>query len=187
MITALDAPVGQHPFVYHSGNRRLIYQGLGRILSDKKAIRRVLDHLFAIPAGDWNSMNNVACAAFLLSRTDEAPLGLNRSEVDALAGIGDRTLRRGLQLRQYNTLHYPPFLFVGLLRWRLVDNWALVAGTDPAADRMLKSVDYALPLLEKQLQEKPNLRRLYKALKDVRDELRGECRNPDILMDFASL
>ena len=132
-------------------------------------------------------MNHVACAAFLLSRTDEAPQILDRAEVNNLAKIGSRTLRESIRRGQYNTLHYPPFLLVGLLRWRLVDNWALVAGTDPAADTMLEAVEYALPSLERQLRNRPNMRRLFKALSDVKEELKGEGRNPDLLLELASL
>jgi hypothetical protein len=187
MLAALEAPVGGHPFVFHHANRRLIYQGLGRILSDKGSIRKVFNHLMAIPAGQWNSMNHVACAAFLLSRADEAPQTLDRSEVDKLAKIGATTLRESIRGGQYNTLHYPPFLLVGLLRWRVVDNWALVAGIDSVADDMLDAVEYALPVLERQSRDRANLRRLYRALSDVREELKGEGRNPDLLLEFASL
>ncbi|WP_434056156.1 MAG: metallophosphoesterase [Roseibium sp.] len=82
---------------------------------------------------------------------------------------------------------YPPFLLVGLLRWRVVDNWALVAGSDAAADMMLEAVNYALPRLKRQAESRPNLLRLYKALSDVREELKGAGRNPDLLLEFASL
>ena len=187
LLKALEAQRGHHPFIYHQGNRRLIYQGLGRILSDRDSIRKVFDHLMAIPATQWKSMNHVACAAFLLSRTDEAPQILERSVVDTLAKIGARTLKESIRRGQFNTLRYPPFLMVGLLRWRAVDNWALVAGIDPVADAMLEAVQYALPPLERWAREKPNLRRLYKALNDVRDELKGEGRNPDLLLELASL
>ena len=76
---------------------------------------------------------------------------------------------------------------VGLLRWRTVDNWALVAGSDPTADLMLEAVEYALPRLKRQSQLRLNLQRLYRALEDVAEELRGEGRNPDLLLDFASI
>jgi hypothetical protein len=107
--------------------------------------------------------------------------------VDKLAKIGARTLRESIRRGQYNTLHYPPFLLVGLLRWRVVDNWALVAGIDSVADDMLDAVEYALPVLERQSRDRANLRRLYRALSDVREELKGEGRNPDLLLEFASL
>jgi hypothetical protein len=187
MLEALEARTGHHPFVWSGANRRLIYQGLGRILSDPGSIRTVFDHLVAIPERQWTSMNHVACAAFLLSRTDEAPRILARKEVDKLARIAARTLKESLRKAQYNTLHYPPFLLVGLLRWRVVDNWALVAGTDPIADLMLEAVDDALPELQRQLKSRPNLHRLSRALEDVREELKGEGRNPNLLLEFASI
>ena len=187
MLKALGACMGAHPFVFHHACQRLIYQGLGRVLSGGEAIRHVLDHLLAIPDTRWNSMNHVACAAFLLSRTDDAPRLLERAEVERLACIGAEKLRESIRHHQYNTLHYPPFLLVGLLRWRLVDNWALVAGTDRIADIMLEAVEYALPSLERQTGIKANLRRLHRALSDVREELKGEGRNPDLLMELATL
>ena len=187
MLDALEAPVGSHPFIYHHANRRLIYQGLGRVLSDRTQIRTVFDHLMALPVGKWTSMNHLACAAFLLSRTDEAVQVLERSEVDQLARIGIRLLDESLQNQTTNTLHYPPFLLLGLLRWRAIDNWALVAGTDPVAGEMLEAVERALPQLENMARVQRNLRRLYRALSGVRDELKGEGRNPDLLLEFAAL
>ncbi|MCY4259118.1 MAG: hypothetical protein OXC91_02485, partial [Rhodobacteraceae bacterium] len=187
LLKALDPRKGRHPFVFHPACQRLIYQGLGRVLSGREAIRRVLDHLLAILDTEWNSMNHVACAAFLLSRTDDAPRLLERAEVGRLACIGAEKLRESIRSGEHNTLHYPPFLLVGLLRWRLVDNWALVAGTDPIADIMLEAVEYALPSLERQAGIKANLRRLHGALSDVREELKGEGRNPDLLMELATL
>ena len=187
LLKALLAQTGGHPFVFSPGNRKLIYQGLGRILSDGATIRKVLDHLLSLPDERWNSTHHVACAAFLLSRNEEAPQLLERTEVDTLARIGVRILRESIRRDQYNTLHYPPFLLVGLLRWRLVDNWALVAGEDPVADTMLKAVEYALPSLDRQSETRANLRKLHNALSDVREELMGEGRNPNLLMDLATI
>ncbi len=188
MLKALDASKGEHPFRYHHANQRLIYQGLGRVLSDSVAIRRVLDHLIAIDDIEWNSMDHIACAAFLLARTDDAPKLLERVEVERLALIGAEKLCHSIREGKYSaTLHYPPFLFVGLLRWRLVNNSALVAGIDKTADIMLKAVDYALPRLEREAIKKENLRRFHKVLSDVRKELKGEGSNPDILRDLVTL
>ncbi len=187
LLAALDAPVGGHPFVFHHANRRLIYQGLGRILHDADPIRRVFDHLLAIPSEKWKSLNQVSCAAFLLSRTDHAARMLSRHEVEKLSEIAIRTLNEGINEKTLNTLHYPPFLLVGLLRWRIKDRRALVAGTDPVADRMLETVNAALPPLKRIALRRPTMQRLYQALEDVREELKGEGRNPNLLLELATM
>ncbi|MFC3119531.1 hypothetical protein ACFOHS_19875 [Jhaorihella thermophila] len=79
----------------------------------------------------------MACAAFLLSRTDTAPMLLTRDEVEHLAKIAEAKVHEAVG-RDFTTRYsYGPYLLVGLLRWRLKEPWALVAGRDETADRLL--------------------------------------------------
>lgn len=184
LIKAMESPIGGHPFVYHPNSRKLVYQGLGRILSDSDSIRHVFNHLISIPQHKWISANHVACAAFLLSRTEYGPLLLQREEVDELALIGSNVMQKTKRERTYQNLRYPPLLFVGLLRWRHNDPYALIAEEDPVADMMLKSIKDALPDFKKVLSMNPAYPRLYKVLTDVCDELKGKGNNPNILIDL---
>ena len=49
------------------------------------------------------------------------------------------------------------------------------------------AVEYALPILERRSHDRANLRRLCRAVSDVREELKGEGLNPNLLLEFASL
>ena len=72
---------------------------------------------------------------------------------------------------------YLPFLFVGLLRYRLKDPWALVAGQDAVADQLLAAAEMACAAMIR----RPGMSVRLALLRDACEELRGEGRNPDLL------
>jgi hypothetical protein len=84
----------------------------------------------------------------------------------------------------YTRFDYAPFLLVGLLRWRLLEPNALVAGDDVLADRLMAEVDRALPDIKRAARQKPKLNKYLKILEDCRAELQGEGRNPNLLLDI---
>lgn len=59
------------------------------------------------------------------------------------ACFGCRAARKS-ERSTYTKFHYAPLLLVGLLRWRLREPFALVAGQDPTADRLMKAVKATL-------------------------------------------
>lgn len=186
MIDALDAAAGTHPFLYAHQSRTLMYQGLGRSARSSTELRQIFNHLFSIPVDLWRK-DQCACAAFLLSRTDEAPILLQRGEVERIALIVSRQLTAAVGGNYTASFIYAPILLVGLLRWRLVDPWALVAGRDPTADRMLEGLDAVIADLAVQSKKIPRLAKHCELLVQSRQELKGEGANSDLLMDLYSL
>jgi hypothetical protein len=186
MIDALDAAAGTHPFLYAHQSRTLMYQGLGRSARSSIDLRRIFNHLLSIPVDLWKK-DQTACAAFLLSRTDDAPSLLQRGEVERIGLIVSRQLTAAVGGDYTASFIYAPILLVGLLRWRLVDPWALVAGRDPAADRMLEGLDAVIADLAVQSVRIPRLAKHYELLVQSRQELKGEGANSDLLMDLYSL
>jgi hypothetical protein len=186
MIDALKAIAGAHPFLHAHQSRTLIYQGLGRSARTSSEFRQIFDHLLSIPTELWKK-DQTACAAFLLSRTDEAPTLLLRSEVDRIGLVVSRQLSAAVGGDYTASFIYAPILLVGLLRWRLVDPWALVAGRDPTANTMLEGLDAVIADLAIQSLRIPRLAKHYELLVQSRQELNGEGGNSDLLMDLYSL
>ena len=186
MIEVLKAVAGAHPFLHAHQSRTLIYQGLGRSARTSSEFRQIFDHLLSIPTELWKK-DQTACAAFLLSRTDEAPTLLLRSEVDRIGLVVSRQLSAAVGGDYTASFIYAPILLVGLLRWRLVDPWALVAGRDPTANTMLEGLDAVIADLAIQSLRIPRLAKHYELLVQSRQELNGEGGNSDLLMDLYSL
>ena len=185
MIEALD-PDDHTPQFFRHQSRTLVYQGLGRIACTPDEVRQIFDHLFSIPTDLWKK-DQTACAAFLLSRTDDAPALLLRSEVERIGLIVSRQLAAAVGGGYTASFIYAPILLVGLLRWRLVDPWALVAGRDPTANTMLEGLDAVIADLAIQALKIPRLKKHYDLLVQSRQELNGEGGNSDLLMDLYSL
>lgn len=185
MIEALD-PDDHTPQFFRHQSRTLVYQGLGRIACTPDEVRQIFDHLFSIPTDLWKK-DQTACAAFLLSRTDDAPALLLRSEVERIGLIVSRQLAAAVGGGYTASFIYAPILLVGLLRWRLVDPWALVAGRDPTANTMLEGLDAVIADLAIQALKIPRLKKHYDLLVQSRQELNGEGGNSDLLMDLYFL
>ena len=133
----------------------------------------------------WNRQS--ACMAFLLSRSDMAPMLLSRNDVERLA---DRTLadfRRNIG-GEYTMFNYAPFLLAGLLRWRLKDPTALVSGMDPLAADFLAIIEEIEGDLVGRHRPNSNFQRrrdkILPILRDLKEELLGEGTNPDLLLDI---
>ncbi|SFR36999.1 hypothetical protein SAMN04488005_1052 [Yoonia tamlensis] len=125
--------------------------------------------------------------AFLLSRSDTAPLMLERRHVKRLVARTIEDFRRNIG-DSYTMFTYAPLLLVGLLRWRLKDPLALVAGTEPLADDLLGIIDRAIVDLEGRVNVRESLQRrrnkFLPILYDIKNELQGEGTNPDLLLDI---
>ncbi|UWQ23119.1 hypothetical protein [Jannaschia sp. W003] len=180
LIRALRTGSGRHPFHWTGANAAGLWQGIGRCATEEADHRAAFDLLLACADDDWKK-NHLACAAFLLSRTDAATL-LGEGEV---ARIGHLVAARMEALTRDGDFGarfmYLPFLFVGLLRCRLADPWALVAGQDRTADRLLAAAEAARRAMEGP-DGMADRRRL---LAESCDELRGEGRNPNLLAALA--
>lgn len=129
----------------------------------------------------------MACAAFLLSRTDNAPLLLDRGAVEFIAKVAERKIREAVGQEFSARYSYRPYLLVGLLRWRLKDPWALVAGKDPLADRLLDATKELVKSLKRRMVRDPRLVGHHQVLTQVCEELEGQGSNPNLLVDLESL
>ena len=176
-----------HPFVRHQMSWVLVYQGLGRILRDEEAVERVVEMLLSSEVENWVWNRQSACMAFLLSRSDMAPMLLSREDVDRLANRTLADFRRNIG-EEYTMFNYAPFLLAGLLRWRLKDPTALVSGIDPLAEDFLAIIEKVEVDLIGRRKPSANLQRrrdkILPILRDLKEELLGEGTNPDLLMDI---
>lgn len=183
LLEALDQQIRGHRLMTHVSHWKLTYQGLGRIVSkgahEHQAIRKILQKRI----DEWNWQRETAAMAFMLSRSDSAPKALSRKDVERIARRVIFEFKDNIGTN-YNRFHYAPFLLVGLLRWRLVEPFALVAGQDPTADGLMRTVEATLRDLNtaSQLNSKVKYGRI---LEQVREELEGNGTNPDLLLDIA--
>ncbi len=185
LLEALDSPVRQHPFILAPGSRSLMLQGIGRTATNPLHQRQAFDFLLSLPKERWKK-DQMACAAFLLSRNDNAPMLLARKEVDFIASVAEAKVREAVGKDFSTAYSYGPFLLVGLLRWRLKDPWALVAGRDPVADNLLAATELLAAHLSQLKKSDPRLEKYFVILTQVCEELEGKGSNPDILVDLQS-
>lgn len=186
MIDSLNANVRQHVFLPNHQSMTLLYQGLGRTARRSEHQKRIFQHLLRVEPEKWNK-NQLACAAFLLSRTDSAPHVLERKDVDFIADIVVKKMLEAIGTDYTTRFSYTPYLLVGLLRWRLKKPWALVAGKEPVAAAMLDATRRVIADMSHVLHRPPHLRRHHVVLRQICDELEGQGTNPDILIDLESL
>lgn len=186
LLDGAEAQTGDHTFVQSGGSRGLMLQAIGRTARDPEHQKRAFKHLLQLPLGRWKK-DQIACAAFLLSRNDSAPLLLKRGEVDFLAQVAERKVLEAVGRDFTSAYIYGPYLLVGLLRWRLRDPWALVVGRDPVADRLLSATRALMAHLTRRMSWDSNLQRYHAILDQVCEELEGKGSNPDILIDLEGL
>lgn len=183
ILVALDDP--GHPF-RSRGWRTLLLQGLGRTLRQPDDMRRAMEYLLALPSAAWTK-DQTACMAFLISRTDDALPLLKRADVEYLSEIVRAGLERECGGHYTATFIYLPILLVGLLRWRMVDPWALIAGQDPAADRMAEPLDAIIRDVTRRTGRDPRLVRYVELLKASREALSGGGGHSHLLADLFGL
>lgn len=189
LIEAWEArsPLFRHPFVHHHMSWVLVYQGFGRTCRSEQHERAAFDRLFQRRVTDWAYKQETAAAAFLLSRSDTAPLLLTREDVERLVArvliefedeVGS----------EYTKFNYAPFLLGGLLRWRLKVRNALVNGQDPLADKLRAAILRTLDDFGRRRRRTQTFLRAtsrYKPLlHQLLDELDGQGGNPDLLIDL---
>ncbi|NRP45928.1 hypothetical protein XMV225_003118 [Aliiroseovarius sp. xm-v-225] len=183
MLNALTSK--SHSF-RRPGWATLVPQGLGRTLSHPDEIQQAMDILLKLEISNWKK-DQTACMAFLISRTDEAVQLLRRENIDRLAEVVRSGFVRELGGGYTSTFIYLPILLVGMLRWRMIDPWALVTGRDPAADRMAEPLDDIVRDLEKRVQHDPHLIKHLDLLRKSQQELAGEGGHSHLLADLFGL
>ncbi len=186
LLDGAEAQTGNQTFVQSGGSRGLMLQGIGRTARDPKHQERAFRYLLSLPLEMWKK-DQIACAAFMLSRTDSAPVLLERSEVNFLAEVAEMKVLEAIGRDFTSAYIYGPYLLVGLLRWRLRDPWALVVGRDPVADSLVSATRELAMFLSKRKSQDGRLQRYHNILDQVCEELEGKGSNPDILIDLESL
>ncbi len=185
LLDGVEADTGTHPFVQSGGSKTLMLQGVGRTARDPQHQRRVFDYLLRLPRDKWKK-NQIACAAFLLSRTDSAPAELDREEINIIASVAEAKVLEAVKALEAGSAFtsayiYGPYLLVGLLRWRLCEPWALVIGRDNVADRLKVATEKLKDHLPWHMVD------IKEVLEDVCKELEGKGNNPDILLDLEGM
>lgn len=170
----------------HHMSEVLLLQGLGRTAQTETHERRILDHLLGKPQDKWRWRWETACASFLLSRSDTAPLMLKRPDIDLMASVVLQEFEGELQ-GQYTKFNYAPFLMAGLLRFRLKDRYALIIGSDPIANQFREAIKRTLRDFERRDPTAAFQRKVVTytpLLQRIEEELEGQGTNPDILKDI---
>ena len=185
LLKALESRVGRHAFVQHHASRQLIYQALGRVVTEPDDLRRVFDHLLAINVQDWRR-NQLASAAQLLARTD-APVRLDRGEIDTLGEVVIHANRRAIGGKYQTSYIYTPYVLVGLLRTRHRDPFSLVVGTDSLADRLLESTQDVIADMHQHFPHDISISKYRGVLKECCKGLAGHGLRPDILVEIDEL
>ena len=166
MIDAMMQANTHHPFRANSAATTLLLQGIGRTASGSAEQRQAFDFLLRVPSESWNK-NHLACASFLLSRNDSAPKLLSRKDVEFLSRVVAARMQKSLGTNYTATFIYAPSLLVGLLRWRLREPQAMVAGTDSVADEMLIATENTIEDLSSRIAGQPRLRKYRDVLRPL--------------------
>ena len=129
----------RHPFLKRKASRVLVYQGLGRICREENELE-LISNLFKYDLFSWHWREEIACLAFLLSRSESAPKLLTEKQVQNLSKriISDLKSSKG---PTYSTLLYIPQLIVGLLRYRSKYPYSLMYGSDEIANEFVDSIE----------------------------------------------
>lgn len=182
LLDAWDREVRGHPVFTHGASWKLAYQGLGRVASTQNTELQALHKILSKTVDTWKWQKETAAMAFLLSRSETAPKLLVRKDVDRIAKRVLREFEENLG-STYTRFQYAPMLLVGLLRWRVVEPFALVEGQDPVADKLVKAVEKTIADLGHRDRARP-LAKYGRILEQVLEELRGEGSNPELLLDI---
>ncbi|PZM07965.1 hypothetical protein [Rhizobium tubonense] len=182
LLEAWDKEVRGHPIFRQGPHWKLAYQGLGRIASDRNFELQAIHKVLGKPIDEWKWQKETAAMAFLLSRSETAPRLLTRKDVERIAKRALFEFKDNLG-STYTRFQYAPMLLVGLLRWRVVEPFALVEGQDPVADVLVKSVEKTILDLRQRDRARP-LAKYGRILEQVLEELRGEGSNPELLLDI---
>ncbi|TCU15111.1 hypothetical protein [Rhizobium sullae] len=182
LIEAWDKEVRGHPIFTQGAHWKLAYQGLGRVANNQNFELQAIHKVLGKTIDNWKWQKETAAMAFLLSRSETAPKLLTRKDVDRIAKRVLREFEENLG-STYTRFQYAPMLLVGLLRWRVVEPFALVEGQDPIADKLVRSVERTILDLQHNVRARP-LAKYGRILEQTLEELRGEGSNPELLLDI---
>ncbi len=184
MLAALEQ--SNHPIRVNNAWKTLVLQGLGRVSSAPNDIEFAFRAVMNESDDVWK-IHHIASVGFLLSRTDLAPRLLDVAVVERLSKIVSHRLSMELGGAYGSKFIYLPILLVGLLRWRMVEPWALVIGKDPMADRMAAPLDAIISDMEKRTASGEDLASYLKGLLATREALAEGGDPGNLLADLYQL
>lgn len=182
LLEAWDKEVRGHPIFTQGPHWKLAFQGLGRVARNQTFELQAMHKVLGKTIDVWKWQKETAAMAFLLSRSDTAPRLLTRKDVERIAKRVLREFEENMGTT-YTRFQYAPMLLVGLLRWRLVEPFALVEGKDPVADKLVRAVERTIADLQHRERARP-LAKYGRILEQILEELRGEGSNPELLLDI---
>jgi hypothetical protein len=169
-----------HPQQFQ-GWQRIYRQGLGRIVSTRAGFDAAISYLDSRPEL-WNT-DEMACASFMLSRNDTVFERLDEPTFDRWLKIAEHLLIAQLHdFRAPKKFIYLPTVIAGLLRWRLVDGWALVLGRDPRATGLVSALDDVIAKIQRSKEQREaDLPKHLGSYLDIRPFFEINGGNPNIL------
>ncbi|RRH70145.1 hypothetical protein [Falsigemmobacter faecalis] len=189
-VLRLREPGKKHPFIRSQMSWILVAQGLGRICQRPQDEEDLLRICLARQITDWSYRVETAAVAFVLSRSPTAHHFLTPKDLHRLV----KRIRLEFEAERgsdYTKFNYAPLLLAGLLRQRERDRSAFVLGRDPLAQVLDDLIDGTLSDFDSRRSSSPsrirNIARYRPLLKALRDELRGEGTDPDILLHIHNL
>jgi len=192
LLEAWDArdPLFSHPFITHSMNWVLVYQGFGRTCRTEEEEKLALSRIFLQDVKQWKYKEETAAVAFLLSRSNTAPKLLDRKDVERLVKRVLIEFKRELG-SDYTRFNYAPFLLGGLLRWRLKVPNALVVGQDPLAETLRDAIVQTRNDFKRTRNRNERFvraaNRYDPLLVQLLEELEGNGSNPNLLVDLFDM
>lgn len=139
LVAALQAHAdgNSHVLLAPTAAATVVIQGAGRAVTGHTRLKSVLRLLVRLPANN-NSLNALA---MILSRRSEAPRALSAELVERIANLALEDLTRLAKTEDFS-LRFKNGLsaLAGLFRYREVEPRALLAGSDPFAEKMLLRV-----------------------------------------------
>ncbi len=171
MLASLGVEAGA-PGVPAGIHKTLLYQGLGRTVSEPEHMRRLFQHLHRLPDADWKS-NQFACAASMLAMRDAAASLLDPAIADRLARLVASRLSALPPGKFGRAVHPLPQLLAGLLRTRVREPDALVLDRDPRAAPLAAGLDHVIGGLATLPALTASNTRALEILREVRAALEG--------------
>jgi len=130
-----------HPWLRQVQAVVVVYQGLGRVLTDAALLREMIPRL----ADGSTSRDRLGAIAAMLSRPAATPSVVYNLEGPGVPALAERLVNTLAGLQQQGRfgvhLKYALLAVGGLLRVRLLEKWALVADRSQPAARLAKELD----------------------------------------------
>ncbi|WP_417477899.1 hypothetical protein [Maricaulis sp.] len=174
-----------HPLLGFRGISTVLQQGAGRTVSSPERVKRLLGLIRG--RAEWNSHTR-GSLSFLLSRRANAPDALDFVVVRDLALRLNQHLHTLNAERSFETdFKYTIMSIVGLLRYREIEPFALVAGKSAEADAIYATLERTRKVMEPSISLIRQGDRKLQVVISILEMLAGDGGDPDILQVINDL